>query len=108
MKVGTILDLNRVAKNVFLNPFSRHPLSDEVERLAQAGAQHIEFTLDLLFSTSKAKEKFSGERDRLKEVARRLGLTYSFHLPTTGGFCPGSCWEEVRLGSVAWLREFVG
>ena len=107
MRVGTILDLNRVAKDVFISIFSKYPISQEVERLAEVGAEHIEFTLDLLFSHHKMKEAFTKERERLKEIAKDLSLTYSFHLPTTGGFCVGSCWEAVRLGSIAWLREFV-
>lgn len=107
MRIGAILDLNRVAKDIFLSLFSRHPISGEVERLAAAGAQHIEFTLDLLYSNPKAKQVFTNERERLREIRESLGLTYSFHLPTTGGFSTASCWEGVRLGSVAWLQEFV-
>lgn len=107
VKIGAILDLNRVARDIFISIFSRHPVSREVERLAAAGAQHIEFTLDLLYSNPKAKDIFTQERGRLKEIRESTGLTYSFHLPTTGGFSTASCWEGVRLGSVAWLQEFV-
>ena len=107
MRVGSILDLMRIGRGVFLNPFSRHPIGDEVERLAKAGARHVEFTTDLLFSNVKAQKVFAGEKERLVGILKSLDLTCSFHLPTAGGFCTGSPWKEVREGSVLWLKEFV-
>lgn len=107
MKVGTILDLIRMGREIFLSPWKKHPLSNEVERLTELGAGHIEFTTDFLFSNLKAAQAFESEKARLGSIARERGLTYSFHLPTSGGFCTGSAWKQVRSGSVAWLREFV-
>lgn len=107
MKVGTILDLIRMGREIFLSPWKNHPISNEVERLAALGAGHIEFTTDFLFSNLKAARAFESEKARLGSIARERELTYSFHLPTSGGFCTGSAWKQVRSGSVAWLREFV-